>query len=85
MDVIYYYLSKFEVNPFFPVSDVEKTFSNEISNEEFMAIYNRAKPTFTDQIIVYCRTGRRSQNAAEILTELGYQRLVHDTKILRRT
>lgn len=61
----------------FSVADVEKIFSNKTSSEDFMKIYNRAKPTFTDQIIVYCRTGRRSQIAAETLVDLGYERLVY--------
>lgn len=51
----------------FAVAEVEKTFSQETSNEEFMKLYNHAKPKFTDKIIVYCRTGRRSQIAAETL------------------
>lgn len=55
---------------------MEKTFSKETSNAEFMKLYNRAKPKFTDQIIVYCRTGRRSQIAAETLVKLGYKRFV---------
>lgn len=61
---------------FFVVNEVEKAFSEETTNEDFMKRYHYAKPTKSDPIIVYCRSGRRSLIAAKTLASLGYERLV---------
>jgi rhodanese-related sulfurtransferase len=39
----------------------------------FEQTYGFTKPTFSDVIVVYCRTGSRSALAADILSSLGYK------------
>lgn len=57
----------------FLVEDVQIAFSNETSDEQFYKRYNHSKPSFKNQIILSCQSGRRSQIAAETLVNLGYK------------
>lgn len=59
---------------FTAVATVEQTFSADTTPEEFTRLYGRTKPTVADPIIVSCRSGRRSQLAAERLVKLGYDK-----------
>lgn len=53
-----------------PLGQVEKALK--LSEEEFKKIYSIDKPALDHYIIFHCRTGRRSQVAAEIAVKLGY-------------
>ncbi|KAJ6646954.1 putative thiosulfate sulfurtransferase, mitochondrial [Pseudolycoriella hygida] len=58
-----------------PLGDVQKAFSDDTTEEQFARLYNHTKPHLKDQIIVSCQSGRRSQIAAETLTNLGYKQI----------
>ena len=45
---------------------------DDILNTEGALIYNNSEIGFNKTIIVYCRSGARSKNAANKLVELGY-------------
>ncbi|CAB3236705.1 unnamed protein product [Arctia plantaginis] len=43
-----------------------------MSNEDFRKTYKRDKPSEDDEIIFYCRSGKRSQEALDQALKLGY-------------
>jgi rhodanese-related sulfurtransferase len=53
-----------------PVEEIEEAF--QLSKEDFKAKYGFEKPKKHDQIVVYCRSGRRAASAAFHLVEQGY-------------
>lgn len=56
------------------VNSVERAFSDETSSEEFKALYRIEKPSRDTYLIISCRSGRRSQIAAETIKGLGYRK-----------
>ena len=44
----------------------------ELPSPSFQKKYGFVKPRVTDEIIIYCKLGKRASKAATILTELGY-------------
>lgn len=61
---------------FFVVNDVQHTFSDAISSDNFEKLYNRKKPTNDQEIIFSCRSGMRAGKAATMLVQLGYTKYV---------
>lgn len=57
-----------------PVGKIEEAMK--LSDEEFSKTYGFSKPVFEDNVVVYCRSGRRSTTASDILTKLGYKKYV---------
>lgn len=55
-----------------PLGKVGQELASNVSSEEFEKKYGRAKPDSNSYIILHCRSGKRSQAAAEIVTSLGY-------------
>ncbi|KAI8912348.1 Rhodanese-like domain-containing protein [Powellomyces hirtus] len=53
-----------------PLDQVSSAFA--LSDADFAATYKFEKPKATDRVVVYCRSGRRSAAAADILEGLGY-------------
>lgn len=53
-----------------PLSSLVERFS--LSDEQFKEVVGWEKPLVDDKVIVYCRSGRRSSDAWEILNLLGY-------------
>ncbi|CAA93346.2 putative thiosulfate sulfurtransferase, mitochondrial [Schizosaccharomyces pombe] len=56
-----------------PVGKIEEAMK--LSDEEFSKTYGFSKPVFEDNVVVYCRSGRRSTTASDILTKLGYKNI----------
>ncbi|KAK4881145.1 hypothetical protein RN001_004464 [Aquatica leii] len=46
---------------------------NKLSNDEFKRLYGRLKPTLDYPLVFSCKSGSRSQKAAEIAQKLGYR------------
>ncbi|EEB06201.2 protein phosphatase Fmp31 [Schizosaccharomyces japonicus yFS275] len=46
-----------------------------MDDASFEKKYGFRKPSVTDHVIVYCRSGKRSTNASQILERLGYSNL----------
>ncbi|VVC96304.1 unnamed protein product [Leptidea sinapis] len=57
-----------------PVQQLRETFVN-MSEDEFKQRYNRTKPTFSDNIIVYCQSGRRATTAFYHMVDLGFTKV----------
>lgn len=53
-----------------PLQEIEHAF--DLSDEEFNSKYSFVKPKKDDNIIFYCRTGGRSNRAAKILLDKGF-------------
>ncbi|KAG7299677.1 hypothetical protein JYU34_016674 [Plutella xylostella] len=43
-----------------------------VSDEEFLKLYGRQKPSKDAEIIFYCRTGKRAAQAQQFAVDLGY-------------
>ncbi|XP_075156424.1 rhodanese domain-containing protein CG4456-like [Haematobia irritans] len=56
-----------------PLASVKTALGNGTTPEEFKATYGRDKPTVNTTIVFQCRSGRRSQQAAEYAVALGYK------------
>jgi rhodanese-related sulfurtransferase len=54
------------------LNDVEKAFN--LDGDKFKNTYGFNKPDYNDKIIFYCRSGQRSNMAAEIIKDLGYEK-----------
>lgn len=54
----------------------------ELDEEQFEDCYSFKKPARDDRIVVYCRSGVRSAQAAIILKALGYEKYVHVDSML---
>lgn len=57
-----------------PLGEVE-TVLRDMSSEEFEKRYCRSKPDCDTPIIFSCRSGKRSANAQEIATKLGFKNI----------
>ncbi|XP_013110581.1 rhodanese domain-containing protein CG4456 [Stomoxys calcitrans] len=55
-----------------PLSNVKSALGDDTTPEEFKSKYGRDKPLENTTVIFYCRSGRRSQQAAEFAVALGY-------------
>ncbi|XP_061401105.1 rhodanese domain-containing protein CG4456-like [Musca vetustissima] len=55
-----------------PLGTVKQVLGPETSAEEFKQKFVREKPSLDSPIVFYCRSGRRSQEAAETAVALGY-------------
>ncbi|TMW44620.1 hypothetical protein DOY81_010297 [Sarcophaga bullata] len=55
-----------------PLGQVEHELGSAVSNCIFKARYGRDKPDKNNEIIFHCRSGKRSQKAAELARTLGY-------------
>lgn len=55
-----------------PLGIVDKELAPNVSSTEFKKKYGRTKPDEKTYIIMQCRSGKRSQVAAEIAANLGY-------------
>ncbi|CAK1545932.1 unnamed protein product [Leptosia nina] len=56
-----------------PLGSVQDTLAS-MSDEEFQKQYQRAKPSPSDELIFYCRSGRRSTEALDKALKLGYNK-----------
>ncbi|XP_055847897.1 rhodanese domain-containing protein CG4456 [Episyrphus balteatus] len=56
-----------------PLGIVDEALAPHVSSKEFQRKYGRAKPDNKTYIIMQCRSGKRSQNAAEMAAALGYK------------
>ncbi|KAL3278981.1 hypothetical protein HHI36_016498 [Cryptolaemus montrouzieri] len=54
-----------------PVGNLENVFKN-LSNEQFKSTYGKNKPEYSTEIILSCRSGKRSEMTQQILQKLGY-------------
>lgn len=57
-----------------PLSQVASELSPNTDPKAFKAKYGRDLPNKNTELIFHCRTGKRSQNAAEIAKSLGYEK-----------
>jgi rhodanese-related sulfurtransferase len=48
-----------------------------MNNDEFKNTYGFDKPKFSDKIIVYCRSGKRSELAQSFLKQRGYSNVLN--------
>jgi len=55
-----------------PLSNVRRSFSDELSDREFEILYRVKKPKLDDNLIFSCRTGNRSNQAIQQILPLGY-------------
>lgn len=62
-----------DLNPF----GRRRTHPLEMENDEFEEKYDHAKPSPADEIIIYCRSGARSNNALKIFRKHGYTNVKH--------
>ncbi|XP_037896878.1 rhodanese domain-containing protein CG4456-like [Glossina fuscipes] len=56
-----------------PLDIVAQVLHPDFDKNKFKTKYDRDKPHLDTEIVLYCRRGKRSQNAAEILQKLGYR------------
>ncbi|XP_065359554.1 rhodanese domain-containing protein CG4456-like [Calliphora vicina] len=56
-----------------PLGQVGQELALSVDNAVFKAKYGRDKPEKNSEIIFHCRSGKRSQSAAELARTLGYQ------------
>lgn len=56
-----------------PLGQVERELGSAVNNCTFKAKYGRDKPDKDSEIIFHCRSGKRSQKAAELARTLGYK------------
>lgn len=66
-------LGKIAVSINIPVGQVEHELGSAINNITFKAKYGFDKPDMNKEIIFHCRSGKRSQKAAELARNLGYK------------
>ncbi|XP_065089247.1 rhodanese domain-containing protein CG4456-like isoform X2 [Ochlerotatus camptorhynchus] len=57
-----------------PLEQVAKAFSPKTNTEDFQQLYGVPKPAPDHYIIIFCRTGRRSQMAIDTINTLGYSK-----------
>lgn len=58
------------------MGQVNEKLSKDFSENEFLKLFNRKKPTPDTEIIFMCKIGGRSHNAMELSKKLGYKKLV---------
>ncbi|WBW74746.1 mitochondrial thiosulfate sulfurtransferase/rhodanese-like domain Rdl2 [Schizosaccharomyces osmophilus] len=56
-----------------PVGKLEDALK--LGDKEFVDTYGFHKPSITDSVVVYCRSGKRSTAASKILSEKGYDHI----------
>uniref|UniRef100_A0A1B0G855 Rhodanese domain-containing protein n=1 Tax=Glossina morsitans morsitans TaxID=37546 RepID=A0A1B0G855_GLOMM len=56
-----------------PLDIVAEVLHPNFDKTKFRSKYGRDKPNLDTEIIIYCQSGKRAQNAAEILQKLGYR------------
>lgn len=56
-----------------PLGQVGQELAASVDKAAFKAKYGRDKPEKNSEIIFHCRSGKRSQNAAELAKSLGYE------------
>ncbi|EPX73894.1 protein phosphatase Fmp31 [Schizosaccharomyces octosporus yFS286] len=56
-----------------PVGKLEDALK--LGDKEFLETYGFRRPSITDSIVVYCRSGARSTTASKILSEKGYDNI----------
>ncbi|KAM7361098.1 rhodanese domain-containing protein CG4456-like [Cochliomyia hominivorax] len=56
-----------------PLGQVGQELAASVDKAAFKAKYGRDKPEKNSEIIFHCRSGKRSQNAAELARTLGYE------------
>ncbi|XP_038210379.1 rhodanese domain-containing protein CG4456-like isoform X2 [Zerene cesonia] len=54
-----------------PLDSLQQVLTN-MSKEEFKKLFHRSKPTQSDEIIFYCKSGKRASKALETALALGY-------------
>ncbi|CAH4035665.1 thiosulfate sulfurtransferase/rhodanese-like domain-containing protein 3 isoform X2 [Pieris brassicae] len=54
-----------------PLNTVSDTLAS-MPDDEFLKQYQRAKPSASDELIFYCKSGRRSQEALDKALKLGF-------------
>ncbi|WFD33636.1 hypothetical protein MCUN1_000449 [Malassezia cuniculi] len=62
-----------------PLSQLPKAFSitdTSAESRDFERIYSFPRPQFDSQLIVYCRSGKRSTQAIELLNQRGWTKCV---------
>lgn len=64
---------KIDVSINIPLGQVEHELGSAVNNCTFKAKYGRDKPDMDNEIIFHCRSGKRSQKAAELARTLGYK------------
>nr|AQY54359.1 heat shock protein 67b.1 [Musca domestica] len=60
-----------------PLATVKQVLGEQTSAEEFKQKFSREKPSLDSPIVFYCRSGRRSQMAAETAVALGYTNIMN--------
>ncbi|XP_023305340.2 rhodanese domain-containing protein CG4456-like [Lucilia cuprina] len=56
-----------------PLGQVGQELADSVDKAAFKAKYGRDKPEKSSEIIFHCRSGKRSQSAAELARTLGYK------------
>ena len=56
-----------------PLGEIEGAFSSELNSQQFKEAYGFRKPETSEVVILYCRSGARSDQATDILKRLGYE------------
>ncbi|XP_037816091.1 rhodanese domain-containing protein CG4456-like [Lucilia sericata] len=56
-----------------PLGQVGQELADSVDKAAFKAKYGRDKPEKNSEIIFHCRSGKRSQSAAELARTLGYE------------
>jgi rhodanese-related sulfurtransferase len=57
------------------VQDISQAIN--LNDEEFKNTYGFEKPSYNDRIVVYCRSGKRSEMAQTILQGRGYSNVLN--------
>lgn len=69
------FLIKIKTIVFFLVDEIQEAF--QLSSEDFKAKYSVSKPALEDDNITFhCRTGKRAQEAIQMLQAMGFTRYV---------
>ncbi|KAH8553215.1 Rhodanese-like domain-containing protein [Umbelopsis sp. PMI_123] len=46
-----------------------------LSNDQWISMFGKEKPTLNDRLVIYCRSGRRSNLASQEAVEMKYSRV----------
>ncbi|GAB0089894.1 Rhodanese domain-containing protein [Sergentomyia squamirostris] len=57
-----------------PLGQVQTTFSDDTSDEDFRKRFGRHKPSRDDEVIFMCKVGIRSEKAAQAVTQMGFHK-----------
>lgn len=71
-----------------PLSEFSAAFdvnSESVSSTDFERRFSFPRPTYDHEIVFYCRSGRRSQEALEIARQRGWWKYVGSTHTARAT